>query len=271
MHDLVKSADTVARTTAWTAGSRPRAGSDHVDVLAPDSGALPAVPAAAPLRIEAEPFPFTVRCVRNEEQLGKAIRIRRDAYARHVPQVARGFNEPEVFDKTKGSVVLLAESKLDGGPVGTLRIQTNHYQPLAVENVVELPDFMQRRSLAEITRLGVIEGRQGRLVTHALFKALYLYCLALQIHWMVVAARSPLDRSYLRLAFHDLYPEREYFPLPYAGNIPHKVLAFEVMSAERRWKQVSHPLYEFMVESAHPDINVFASVSGAWATPRRGR
>ena len=34
---------------------------------------------------------------------------------------------PESADSEEGAVVLLAESKLDGSPIGTMRIQTNDF------------------------------------------------------------------------------------------------------------------------------------------------
>ena len=46
----------------------------------------------------------------------------------------------ESCDRDPGTAILLAESKLDGAPLGTMRIQTNEYAPLAVEQSVRLPD-----------------------------------------------------------------------------------------------------------------------------------
>ena len=138
-----------------------------------------------------ERLPFTVRVVRSEEQLGKAVSIRHSAYARHVPAVAALLSQAEILDRDSGSVVLLAESKLDGSPLGTMRIQTNRHRKLALEQTVELPDWLKGKTLAEATRLGVAEGRIGRVVKTTLFKAYYQYCLAKDIEWMVIAARSP--------------------------------------------------------------------------------
>src|SRR3970040_455451 len=72
-----------------------------------------------------ERLPFTVRGVRPEPTLGKAVKIRQAAYGRHVPEFAQLLKVPESCDREKGSVVLLAESKLDGSPLGSLRLQFN--------------------------------------------------------------------------------------------------------------------------------------------------
>jgi hypothetical protein len=204
--------------------------------------------------IAVERLPFTVRVVRHEQQLRKAVAIRQRAYGRHLPVLGELLKEPEVNDRDPGCVVLLAESRLDGEPLGTLRIQTNRHRPLAVESSVELPEWLAERSLAEATRLGVAEGRIGRMVKTMLFKAFYQYCLAAEIEWMVIGARSPLDRMYQALLFQDVFPGQGYIPLKHAGNLPHRVLAFELETAEARWRAASHPLLDLFVHTSHPDI-----------------
>jgi hypothetical protein len=207
------------------------------------------------VRMAEERLPFTVRIVRGEEALHKAVSIRQAAYARHVPAFAATLNSPEPNDHDRGSVVLLAESKLDGSPLGTLRIQTNRFNELSIAKSVELPAWLKNKSMAEATRLGVGLGQTGRVVKTVLFKALYLYCIEEGIEWMVIGARSPLDRQYEALLFQDLFPG-QFIPLRHANNIPHRVLAFEVGTADERWSEANHPLYKFMVQTHHPDLDL---------------
>ena len=221
-----------------------------VQVALPQSHAL----TASSDRVER--LPFCVRLVRNEEDLAKAVRIRHLAYARHVPEFAEKLRSPEPADYQDGVVVLLAESKLDGSPLGTMRIQSNTYQPLTLEQSVQLPDWLQGRSLAEATRLGITEDRVGRLVKTMLFKVFYQYCLLQEIEWMVIAGRSPIDRQYERLLFKDVYPGMGYIPLRHANNMPHRVMAFHVDSAQARWAAAHHPLLDFMCHIHHPDIDL---------------
>lgn len=202
-----------------------------------------------------ERLPFTVRVVRNEQALHKAVAIRQAAYARHMPVLAERLGVPEPNDHDQGSVVLLAESKLDGSPLGTMRIQTNRFNPLSIEQGVELPAWLGNRSQAEATRLGVDLGRTGRLVKTTLFKAFFLYCVEANIEWMVIGARSPLDRMYDALLFQDLFPG-QYIPMRHFNNIPHRVLAFEVGTAEERWASANHPLYDFVFRTRHPDLDL---------------
>lgn len=223
---------------------------------------------AEPYRIESVDFPFVIRLARTDEQLRKAVTIRAQAYGRHVPTLAQLLAEPEPVDRQRGTVVFLAEGKEDGAALGTIRIQTNRMRPLRIEESVELPAMLRGRLLVEVTRLAVTAGKRGALVKYGLFKALHRYCLATQIEWIVIGARPPLDRGYLALDFEHLMPRRELVPLRHSNDIPHHVLGFEVVSAERRWRERAHPLYDFMCRQFHPDIAVFASVSSVWERPR---
>ncbi len=199
---------------------------------------------------------FSVRLVRTEAELSKAVQIRHAAYARHVPVLAETLKTPERSDGQDGVVVLLAESKLDGTPLGTMRIQTNQYQPLVLEQSVDLPDWLRARPLAEATRLGVTDHKIGRTVKTVLFKAFYLYCQQQGIEWMVIAGRSPIDRQYERLMFEDVYPGMGFVPLAHAGNMPHRIMSLEVDTAEARWSAAQHPLFDFIVRTRHPDIDI---------------
>ena len=210
---------------------------------------------SAPAMTE-ELLPFTVRLVRDEDDLSKAVQIRHSAYARHLPDFAETLKSAETADAENGVVVLLAESKLDGSPLGTMRIQTNQFKPLCLEQSVALPAWLKTRPLAEATRLGVTNEKGGRLVTTMLFKAFFQYCQQTGIEWMVVAGRAPVDRTYDRLMFEDVFPGMGYIPLAHAGNLPHRVMLFDVNTAEDRWAQAKHPLFGFMCHTHHPDINL---------------
>ena len=206
--------------------------------------------------MSSERLPFTVRIVRNEVDLWKAVQIRHAAYARHVPALAQSLTAPEPPDMQPGVVVLLAESKVDGSPLGTMRIQTNLYRQLPLEQSVELPSWMDGKRMAEATRLGVTEARIGRVVKTVLFKAFYQYCERNRIEWMVVAGRAPIDRQYERLMFDEVFPGIGYVPLLHAANMPHRVMSFNVETAEERWRAAQHPLFDFVFRTAHADIDV---------------
>ena len=214
-----------------------------------------------------ERLPFTIRVVQSEKDLHKAVHIRHAAYMRHVPGLAQSLVSAEDMDYEPGVVVLIAESRLDGSPLGTMRIQTNTYRPLTLEKSVSLPVDLANSSLAEATRLGITNERVGRMVKTALFKAFFLYCQQQGVEWMVIAGRSPVDRMYDRMLFSDVYPDMGYIPLAHAGNIPHRVMSFEVGTARERWQAADHPLFNFVFMTRHPDIDVTLPASTQWHIP----
>lgn len=203
-----------------------------------------------------ERLPFTVKLVRNKSDLNNAVHIRHAAYARHLPEFAKSLEIPETADSEDGVVVLLAESKLDGSPLGTMRIQTNQFKPLCLEQSVNLPDWLKQKSLAEATRLAVTDGKGGRLITTVLFKAFFLYCQQNDIEWMVVTGRAPVDRMYDRLLFSDVFPGLGYIPFSHVGNLPHRVMSFNVEMAKEKWAAAKHPLFDFVFQTNHPDLDV---------------
>lgn len=203
-----------------------------------------------------ELLPFTVRIVSDDEAMGKAVQIRHAAYSRHLPEFAETLKRPEADDTEQGAVVLLAESKLDGSPLGSMRIQTNQFKPLSVEESVVLPDWLRTCRLAEASRLGVTGTTGGRLVTTVLFKAFYLYCQHIGIEWMVITGRAPIDRQYERLLYEDVFPGKGFIPLHHVGDIPHRVMTSSVDTAEDRWHAAKHPLFDFAFRTHHPDIKI---------------
>ena len=216
-------------------------------------------------------LPFRVRIVRNEDQLNKAIYIRAEAYERHWPNLYLQLQSPEEQDRNPNSLIFLAELKSDSSPVGTMRVDTNLVSPLPITTSVDLPKYIAERPIAYVTRLGVKQGSIGTLVKMALFKSLHRYCLAKQIATMLVGIRPPGDRDYVRLGFTDVFSEDELVPIFSSGGVPVRLMSFDVVSAERRWNETSHPLYTFMCNDYHPDIEVFSSVSGMWTQPRKSR
>lgn len=203
-----------------------------------------------------ERLPFTIRCVRGGDDLRKAVQVRHAAYARHLPLFAQSLEAPEASDYEAGTVVLLAESKLDGSALGSTRIRNNFHQHLSLEESIVLPEWLQSRRLAEVTRLSVGEGRVGQVVKVALLKACVMYCKQQRIEWAMATGRAPIDRQYERLMFVDVFEDKAPVPLKHVGNIPHRVMAFEIDTIESRWSAVQHPMLDFFCHTEHPDIDI---------------
>ena len=205
-----------------------------------------------------ERLAFTVEIARSEQQLRAACHVRSLPYGHHLPGLKKTFNEPDALDHHPDTLVLLATDKSNGEPVGTARLCTSASEQLPITRSICLPDHLQGRVLGEITRLAVPPESPDPAIKLALMKASYLCCLSLQVRWMVIGARSAgLVRGYKRLGFENLFPDSPPVPLAHAGGLPHHVLAFDVTAAERIWHGVSHPLYDWMVGTFHPDIQLF--------------
>lgn len=201
---------------------------------------------------------FDVRIAREAADLHEACAVRAAAYGHHLPQLRRALAEPDAVDLQRGTAVLLCRDKASGRGIGTARIQRAGPQAgVQIESAVQLPPALAGKPRAEITRLAILPGADP-LVRLMLTKACYLYCAASQIRWLVIGARSEaLVRMYRRLGFVDLLPPEQRVPLAHAGGLPHRILAFDVLAAERTWHGGQHELYALMAETFHPDIQLF--------------
>ncbi|MBX3607306.1 MAG: hypothetical protein KF788_18645 [Piscinibacter sp.] len=203
------------------------------------------------------PLSFTLRVARSAADLADACRVRSAAYGRHLPAMAQPLGRPDALDAQPGTAVLLCRDKASGAAVGTLRIQRNQHGPLLLEQRLILPRHLAERPRAEITRLAVLPGADAQ-VRLALMKASYLYGLASQVRHLVIGARSePLIRIYRRLGFEDVLGPDVRVPLAHAGGLPHRILALDIVAAERTWLAAGHGLYPFMVDTWHPDLQLF--------------
>lgn len=232
----------------------------------PTQRADAAAPAAGDMEV-IERLPFTVKLVQSDDELHKAVRIRHAAYARHVPEFARKLAAPEACDYQDDVIVLLAESKLDGSALGSARLQTNLRRPLPLEQSVALPSWLQGRRLAEVSRLGVDVGRVGHLVKTTLLKACVQYCQQHEIAWAIATGRSPIDRQYEQLTFVDVFEHASFVPLRHVGDIPHRIMAFDISTIDERWSAARHPLLEFFCRTDHPDIDVGQNRGARVAAP----
>ncbi|OQW40440.1 MAG: hypothetical protein A4S08_04410 [Proteobacteria bacterium SG_bin4] len=207
-----------------------------------------------------ENLPFTVRIVNSPEDLQKAADLRQQAYARHLPEFAQQLAIPEDADTGPDTYVLLVESKDDaqeggGKSLGTMRIHVNRHHPLPLESTIQLPEPFKNQILAEAVRFAITDGPLGQQARNALFKAFYRMCLTCKVDTMVVCARFPVHKLYLGLLFEDLFPTGKFTEMAHIGNVPHRVLQLRVRDAKPLWRKAKHPLYDFFINTHHPDID----------------
>lgn len=200
---------------------------------------------------------FTVSVASSAQDVRDACEVRAQAYGHHLAAMQDTLAQPDALDRQAATAIVVCRDKRSGEAIGTARIVRSGLAPLQIEGSVILPHWLAEKPRAEITRLAVLPGAdpQARL---ALMKASYLYCLASQVRWMVIGARSEaLIRIYRRLGFQDVLAAGDRVPLAHAGNLPHCILFFDVLAAERTWLASGHGLYAFMCDTYHPDLRLF--------------
>lgn len=200
---------------------------------------------------------FALRPVASRQDLLDACSVRAQAYGHHLPEFGAKLAQPDELDHDPATTVFLCRDKATGRATGTMRIQTSEHGVLMMERSVALPQWLARQSRAEITRLAVAVGADP-LTKLCLMKASYLFCKSRRVGWMVIGARrEALIRNYRRLGFVDVFDGDQLMPLAHTGGVPHRIMSFDVASAEHAWSAARHPLYPFMIATRHDDLEVF--------------
>lgn len=215
-----------------------------------------------------EVLPFTV-AIAGENELQDVAALRASTYGKHLPQIAGALLTPERYDYDFGCEVFVARAKLDGSVLGTLRTHANALKPIPLQNSIQLPDHYAGARMVEATRLCVKGGSNASLVRSALFKALFQYCEMQGVQWLMAAGRRPVDRIYDSLMFTDVAEPGAFYPMAHAGHIPHRVMGLPVSGARALWSACQHPLYQFVIETSHPDICLDKALQYdfAWSCP----
>lgn len=211
---------------------------------------------------------YAVKLIRTRDQLREVVDVRVLGYKKHIPTLAETLATPEDADFKKATVTIGCVDTATKQIVGSVRITLNQFEPLPLESVFKLDPQIASQNIAEASRLVVPSNSQARFVKLLLIKATYLYCHALQVKWVMLCAREPLDREYEKLGLVDVSTSGKFLLVPYIGQIPHRALGLNVVEAERNWSASKHPLYQFMAQHVHREIKIFDSVRPMWEQPR---
>lgn len=214
-----------------------------------------------------ETLPFVVR-IASDHDMAKIAALRAATYGKHLPELAKKLRQLEACDRELGCEVVVAASKLDGSLLGTLRTHANVIKRLPLQASIALPERFQDMRMVEATRLCVVSHSNASLVRNALFKALFQYCHAQKVDWIMAAGRRPIDRIYDTLLFSDVAEHRKFYPMAHANGLPHRVMCLR-SAAQSSWAAALHPLYKFVFETQHADIDLStsANLNFPWACP----
>ncbi len=202
---------------------------------------------------------FAVRLATSEKDFHDVCAVRAIAYGHHDAEMGPRFGDVEQMDRAEGTVVLVCRDRSTGQCVGTARIQVSGFGPLTLESSLSLPEWLTQRLRAQISRLAVVPGASN-VVKLLLMKASYQYCLATQVRWMVIGARSAaLIRNYRSLGFQDVFDPGSWHNLASGGGLPHQILALDIVGARAAWQATKNRLLGFMTETIHADVQVVAA------------
>jgi hypothetical protein len=201
-----------------------------------------------------ERLPFRVRVVTTPQDLAKAVEIRASAYARHLPALGPALQVPEAEDLQPDVLVLLAERKFDGAPIGSLRLQSNVRRPLRLQGEAPPLEGLSSKRLVESTRLGVGAGPASKVVTATLIKAAYEVCRSVDVDYNVIGGRRSMAQFFRAMQFDELAGGP--FPISFGNNIPHWIFVLPVAEFELRLQQARHWYYEYFARTEHPDIEI---------------
>ncbi len=202
-------------------------------------------------------LPVTIRVAASDDDLRRVLALRASAGA---PGSRPAANAPEVWDLRPNATLLLAESRVDGEALGSLRILAGERGRLMVEDRVDLPASLKAVSIAEASALTVRAGRDATLVRLMLWKAFHRHCLAAQVDSMLIAVRAEAQRQYEWLGFHD--PSSGALRFAADGGAPtYRVMTLGVFEAHERSQRAGHPLHDFFFVERHPEIDLLAPVA----------
>lgn len=200
-------------------------------------------------------LPFEILKADGVEELASTARLRKQAYQRHLPEFSETMSDHfDPTDALDGFSVLNAYSKLDGTLLASVRIQVSDSGPLILEQSFALPQALRKGRIAEISRLVIQAKGESLMLRLMLIKACYWYCRFQCVDNAFLCARHPVDRQYRRFELQDVIPNQGTIDMAHIGNIPHRVLWFNVQALERNWLESGNSTYHLFFEKTHPDI-----------------
>jgi hypothetical protein len=202
-----------------------------------------------------------VRLVRTEDSLEQAIDVRRESYGRHTPEMETVLRFPERLDLAPEAVVFIASDSSTGRILGSMRVLTNINTPLEFEGAVELPVEYLNTNISLVQRLSIVAGADGAHAKKSLFKAFYLYSLAMQVEWMFLYTPPPRDKLFFRLGFSPVLDGDSVISGPFSDGRSVRLLALRVWDVEPLWREAIPDWHHFFFKQYTPGIKIFSSVS----------
>jgi len=213
--------------------------------------------------------PYRISLVRTPDQLDAVVAVRREAYGSRLQALADQVGRPEDFDFNHEAVILLLEDRINGKPLATTRLNTGK-SLLPIMADMELPGFIADNQIGYVSRMAIVgEAMKKPEIRILMDKAVFQLCWAKQIRNMLIFAVVPRQRIFMSRGFKDIFEDRLPRHPAFLNRVPIRALAMDVVTLERHWREMNHPMYEFIFNTFHPEIEVFSSVTSIRRRTRR--
>lgn len=162
----------------------------------------------------------------------------------------------DVIDKAKQTTLFLAQDR-ELGPLGSVRVVNRQFGELELERYCDLEKYLGEHwtRCTEVTRFAVLPGPKQEEIRRLLWKAVWLYSVKYQVRYILKACPElALDRV-KSLGFEPL-PDEASFVHPCFQDELLRLCVNDMEGIRGRFESVNHPLYHFLFEENHTQIEV---------------
>lgn len=162
----------------------------------------------------------------------------------------------DATDRQPGAFSLIGYSSA-GQPLATLRVQDGRICPLELGDRINLAGLLHDRELpcAQIARLTAAKAAGSVDVMFGMFKAVWRWCLAVELRTIVIATPAWSRPIYEFMFFTDRGATGR-FRHELAGGAEHATMTLSVSNAESIWRSGDHPLSTQFFDIEHDDLRV---------------
>lgn len=208
--------------------------------------------------MKTQKLPFTVS-IASEKDFPSIAKLRSDGYGRRSAALGAQLARSEPADEPiPGREILVAQSKLDGALIGTMRLHVGLFEPTSVEKAIELPANLAGQRIMDAARFCCTGGAVCRA---AIFKAALLYAKRHHVDQFLLATLERIEPLYLSAGFAPLFDDGRLHPIPMAENLPHRILRIN-MPTLRADMEIRRPaMVDFLFSTDHgSDIDLSAAL-----------
>lgn len=201
-----------------------------------------------------------IRLARTEGQIQQAVGVRYQAYAERLSGLASDVAIKEDLDRTVDPVILLAENALTAEVVGTARLNSGPgVRDLLAQ--IDLPAHYHGERLGYFSRMAAIgDPTTKRIVRGLLHKSLLKVCVAKQVDRMLLLVGDVRSKLYAPWGFKPVFSKTLLTPAMLHGRSVN-LYELETRKAEEMAKELGQPLYKFLFQTYHEEIEIFNSLS----------